>query len=75
MTAARARRRETTQTCGTYRGRCYRHVRVSKPHIKSEVWWVLDDGNYFKTLSALIKHIDANRADPGPAIATSRDRE
>jgi hypothetical protein len=63
MTAARARRRETTQTCGTYRGRCYRLVRLNEvfPHLRiRSFWWVLDDGSHFKTLAALIKYIDQN---------------
>ena len=50
----------TTLNTGSFNGRCYRHVRVSKPHTKSEVWWVLDDGNYFKTLPALIRHVEAS---------------
>jgi len=48
----------STLNTGSYKGRCYRHVRVNKPHAKSVVWWILDDGNYFKSLAALIKHID-----------------
>jgi hypothetical protein len=61
MNAAKAQRRQTAQTCGTYRGRFYRLVRLNEvfphTHIRS-FWWVLDDGSHFKTLSALIKHID-----------------
>ena len=44
----------TTLNTGTFNGRCYRHVRISKPHTKSQVWWVLDDGNYFRSLDALV---------------------
>jgi len=45
---------ETTLNTGSFQGRCYRHVRVSTPHAKSQVWWVLDDGNRFRSLEALI---------------------
>ncbi len=46
-----------TLNTGSFKGRCYRHVRVSKPHTKSKEWFVLDDGNYFKTLDALIDFV------------------
>jgi hypothetical protein len=48
-----------TLNTGLFKGRCYRHVRISKPHTKSEVWWVLDDGNYFRSLDSLIRHVTA----------------
>ena len=51
----------TTLNAGSYKGRCYRHVRVTKPHTKAEVWWVLDDGNYFKSLDALIRFVAAQQ--------------
>lgn len=44
----------TTLNTGSFEGRSYRHVRVSKPHAKSQVWWVLDDGNHFCSLESLV---------------------
>jgi len=52
----------STLNTGSFKGRCYRHVRVTRPHAKSEEWWVLDDGNYFKSLDLLIRHVTANDA-------------
>jgi hypothetical protein len=47
----------TTLNAGSFKGRCYRHVRITKPHTQAEVWWVLDDGNYFKSLDALVRFV------------------
>jgi len=52
----------TTLNTGTFNGRCYRHVRVSKPHTKSQVWWVLDDGNYFRSLDALVGFVSVQQS-------------
>jgi hypothetical protein len=63
----------STLNTGSFRGRCYRHVRVTKPHTKSQVWWVLDDGNYFKSLDSLIRHVTASKpADDAARIACER---
>ena len=56
---------ETTLNTGSFKGRCYRHVRVSKPHAKSQVWWVLDDGNYFRSLDALVGFVSDQQARAG----------
>ena len=53
---------ETTLNAGSFQGRCYRHVRVSKPHTKSQVWWVLDDGNHFRSLDALVGFVSDQQA-------------
>ena len=47
----------TTLNAGSFKGRCYRHVRVSRPHTKSQEGFVLDAGNHFKTLDALIDFV------------------
>jgi hypothetical protein len=47
----------TTLNTGSFKGRSYRHVRVTKPHTKAEVWWVLDDGNHFRSLDALVRFV------------------
>ena len=63
MNAQKRRRREFTCTVGTYRGRSYRYVRLNEAFPNSRIrsfWWVLDDGSHFKTLAALVKHIDRN---------------
>lgn len=60
----------TTLNTGSFKGRCYRQVRVSKPHAKSQVWWVLDDGNHFTSLDGLIRFVtvkqiaEATQPDP-----------
>lgn len=55
--------RRPSNSCGTYKGRCYRHVRLNQvfPHsLIRSFWWVLDDGSHFKTLSELLRHVDAS---------------
>ena len=60
----------TTLNTGSYKGRHYRHVRVTKPHAKAEVWWVLDDGNHFKSLDALVRFVTVRQiADAANARA------
>lgn len=43
---------------GEYKGRIFSHVRESRPLNGTRYWWVLDDGNYFRSLDALTKHVD-----------------
>jgi hypothetical protein len=63
-------RTTSTLNTGSFKGRCYRHVRVTKPHTKSEVWWVLDDGNHFRSLDSLIRHVTATSdADAAARLA------
>lgn len=58
----KAAARVATMNTGEFRGRFYRQVRISKPHEKVAVWWVLDDGNHFKSLDALVRHVLATAA-------------
>lgn len=66
---------ETTLNTGSFKGRCYRHVRITKPHTKAEVWWVLDDGNYFKSLDDLVRFVTVRQiADAICGKASLADR-
>ena len=56
---------ETTLNAGSFQGRCYRHVRVSKPHTKSQVWCAAsakDLARRFRSLDALVGFVSDQQA-------------